>query len=139
MTTQLHSGASATLLLLSQLFVSAWSPTGQMVVDQIANERLTVDAQARCSEVIAVKVPPENVKLGKSMVAEGPRTGSFLTVGCAADDVRSDADREVHDIDLAFSADGTTPQLAPASKNIGDAGGLRGGAQEPARPRPTGR
>jgi hypothetical protein len=105
-------------LLLSVTSLSAWSPTGHMVVDQIAKERLTVNAQARITELLAVKVPPEKVKVGKSMVAVAPRTGSFLTVGCWADDVRSDADREVHYIDIAFSADGTTPQVAPASKNI---------------------
>jgi len=105
-------------VLLSVTSLFAWSPTGHMVVDQIAKERLTVNAQARCSELIALKVPPEKVKLGKSMVVVAPRTGSFLTAGCWADDVRSDADREVHYIDIAFSADGTTPQVAPASKNI---------------------
>ena len=105
-------------LLLSVSTLSAWSPTGHMVIGDIAKERLTPKAQSRCSELIAVKVPPEKVKLGKSMVVVAPRTGSFLTACCWADDVRSDADREVHYIDIAFSADGTTPQVAPASKNI---------------------
>jgi hypothetical protein len=105
-------------LLLSVTSLSAWSPTGHMVIGEIAKERLTNNALARCTELIPVKVPPEKVKVGKSMVAVAPRTGSFLTVGCWADDVRSDADREVHYIDIAFSADGTTPQVAPASKNI---------------------
>jgi len=89
-----------------------------MVIGEIAKERLSNNALARCTELIAVKVPPQKVKLGTKMVDVSMRTGSFVTACCWADDVRSDADRQVHYIDIAFSADGTTPQVAPASKNI---------------------
>ncbi len=113
-----HSVAAAILLLLSQLITSAWSPTGHMVIGEIAKERLSNNALARCTELIPVKVPPQKVKLGTKMVDVSTRTGSFVTACCWADDVRSNADREVHYSDIAFSADGTTPQVAPASKNI---------------------
>ena len=103
---------------LAALLFLAWSPTGHMVIGEIANEQLTSDARRKISDLIPVKVPPEKVKLGNNWVAVAPRTGSFVTACCWADDVRSDADREVHYIDIAFSADGTTPQVAPASKNI---------------------
>jgi hypothetical protein len=105
-------------LFLSTTSLSAWSPTGHMVIGEIAKERLSNNTLARCTELIPVKVPPQKVKLGTKMVDVSMRTGSFVTACCWADDVRSDADREVHYIDIAFSADGTTPQVGPASKNI---------------------
>jgi len=89
-----------------------------MVIGDIAKERLTPKAQSKCSELIAVKVPPEKVKLGKSMVAVAPRTGSFLTACCWADDVKSESDGPAHYFDIAFSADGTVPQVASNRVNI---------------------
>jgi len=122
-------------LLVFALLSLAWSPTGHMVIGEIAKECLSNNALARCTELIPVKVPPQKVAVAavsdrrpsSSSTTGGRRpplqdvslrTGSFVTACCWADDVRSNADREVHYIDIAFSADGTTPQVATASKNI---------------------
>lgn len=55
------------LSILSTNSLSAWSPTGHMVVDRIAKERLTVNSQALITELLAVKVPP--VALGASRLS----------------------------------------------------------------------
>jgi hypothetical protein len=51
--------------LLARTSVSAWSLTGHTGIGDIAKERLTPKAQSKRSELIAFKVPPEKVKLGK--------------------------------------------------------------------------
>ena len=38
------------------------------------------------------------------------QTNTFVTAACRADDVKSNADREWHDSDIAFSPDGTKPR-----------------------------
>jgi len=50
-----------------------------MVVDQIAKERLTVNALARCSELIAVKVPPEKIPV--AAVYDRRPSSSSTTIG----------------------------------------------------------
>lgn len=47
-----------------------------MVVAEIAKERLTDKAQVRCSELIAMKVPPEKAKAGKSVLGVNQRRRS---------------------------------------------------------------
>ncbi|MBI5687855.1 MAG: S1/P1 nuclease [Verrucomicrobia bacterium] len=104
--------------LIPILLSVAWSPTGHMVVGEVAKERLTNNARARCNELIALKVPPQKIKLGKSWVDMALRTGDFPTACCWADDVKSAADGPAHYFDIAFSADGTVPQVTSNRVNI---------------------
>jgi hypothetical protein len=63
MTQRLVAFIPLVAVLFSQSRASAWSPTGHMVVGEIAKECLSNNAHARCSGLIPVKVPPQKVKV----------------------------------------------------------------------------
>ena len=46
------------------------------------------------------------------------QTNPFVTAACRADDVKSNADREWHYSDIAFSPDGTKPQWKPMKGGV---------------------
>ena len=90
----------------------AWNATGHMVVAQIAQDRLSQTAQARCTELLLINALPTE-----------PRTPAalFLSAACTADDSKNPADVEMHFISLPFTTDGTTPRLPKTRTNIVDA------------------
>ena len=102
---------AVTVFAGSQLPAEAWNATGHMTVAEIARERLTPTAQARCTELLAVNALP--------MEARNP-AGMFIAAACWADDIKSPADAELHFISLPFTTDGTTPRLPRTHTNIVD-------------------
>jgi S1/P1 Nuclease len=90
----------------------AWNATGHMVVAQIAQDRLSQAAQAKCMDLLVIQALPTE-----------PRTPAalFLSAACSADDSKNPADVELHFISLPFTTDGTTPRLPKTRSNIVDA------------------
>ena len=72
-----------------------------MTVAEIAWENLTPPARAEAERLLAVNAGPQKpVRM---------QTNPFVTAACRADDVKSNAGREWHDSDIAFSPDGDPP------------------------------
>ncbi len=102
------AGAAALMLTAARVF--AWGDTGHMVVAEIAWENLTPAARAEAERLLAVNVGP--------MKSVRMQTNTFVTAACWADDVKSNATREWHYSDIAFSPDGTKPQLQPVKGDV---------------------
>ncbi len=93
--------------------VEAWNATGHMVVAQVAHDRLSQAAQAKCMELILASALPTEPR-------NNP-TALFLAAACTADDNKNPADLELHFISLPFTTDGTAPRLPRTRTNIVEA------------------
>jgi hypothetical protein len=81
--------------------------------------RLTDKARQRVDQLLQIEVPPKTKSDGKggtiNIVAQ---TSTFVTAACWADDIKSNANREWHFLDIPFSPDGTIPDVQIPAKNV---------------------
>src|SRR5215470_14862139 len=88
----------------------AWGHTGHMIVAQIALSQLTPKAKTEVERLIQVQIQPLTVHVvHDGQVAVFPRTSTFITAACWADDIKNNSNRECHFFDIPFSPDGTIP------------------------------
>ena len=97
----------------------AWGHTGHMTVAQVAYLRLTDTTRHRVDALIQIQLKP-TTKHGPhgTVIDVAGRTDTFVTAACWPDDIKSNANREWHFRDTAFSPDGTVPDVTVPDKNV---------------------